>query len=130
MQLKSISYIDYKFKLYKVVNLFMTTIRRNTIEENRFKTISDFKWCVDCGGEVEFEWKGKSYSVTHPEGRINIGEGYYKKDGKYFNALSHEECIDVDGMWGDTVDEILEYKVGGDRLRDVITQVEVTERTI
>ena len=29
------------------------------IELNRFKTISDFKWCVNCGGEIEFEWKGK-----------------------------------------------------------------------
>ena len=27
--------------------------------------------------------------------------------------------------WYDTADEVLEYKVGGDRLRDVITQVEV-----
>ena len=32
--------------------------------------------------------------------------------------------------WCDTADEILEYMVGGDRLRDVITQVKVWERTI
>ena len=33
-------------------------------------------------------------------------------------------------MWADTPDGILEYVVGGDRLRDVITQVKVWERTI
>lgn len=32
--------------------------------------------------------------------------------------------------WCDTADEILEYMVSGDRLRDVITQVKVWERTI
>ena len=32
--------------------------------------------------------------------------------------------------WCDTADEVLEYIIGGDRLRDVITQVKVWERTI
>ena len=32
--------------------------------------------------------------------------------------------------WCDTADEILEYMVGEDRLRDVITQVKVWDRTI
>lgn len=32
--------------------------------------------------------------------------------------------------WSDTADEIVEYIVGSDRLRDVITQVKVWERTI
>ena len=99
-------------------------------DEKHFESISEFKWCVDFGGEVEFNWKGKCYSITHPEGRINIGEGYDKIDGKYYNALDHEECIDVEGLWGDTAEEILEYVVGGDRLRDVVTRIEVVVRTI
>ena len=32
--------------------------------------------------------------------------------------------------WCDSADEILEYLVGNDRLRDVITQVKVWSRTI
>ncbi len=32
--------------------------------------------------------------------------------------------------WCDTADELLKYMVGSDRLRDVITQVTVIERTI
>lgn len=42
------------------------------IELNRFKTISDFKWCVNCGGEIEFEWKGKG------DQKITIWNQMYK----------------------------------------------------
>lgn len=130
---RPINYPDVvpEFKYYREVNTQMK-VNKNIVknEEDQFKTISEFKWCVDCGGEVEFQWKGKSYSITHPDGRINIGEGYYIKDGKNYNVLSNEPCIDIEGMWGDTADDILEYIVGGDRLRDVITQVEVVVRTI
>ena len=28
---------------------------KNSLEDNRFKSISDFKWCMKCGGEVEIE---------------------------------------------------------------------------
>lgn len=130
---RPINYPDVvpEFKYYREVNTQMK-VNKNIVknEEDKFKTISEFKWCVDCGGEVEFQWKGKSYSITHPDGRINIGEGYYIKDGKNYNVLSNEPCIDIEGMWGDTADDILEYIVGGDRLRDVITQVEVVVRTI
>ncbi len=34
----------------------------NSLEDNRFKSISDFKWCMARGGEVQFDWKGVSYS--------------------------------------------------------------------
>ncbi len=43
---------------------------------------------------------------------------------------TNEEYSTDDEMWADTADEILEYNVGGDRLRDVITQVKVWSRTI
>lgn len=120
-----------EFKFYKGASIKVNTNKNmNSFEDDRFETISEFKWCVNDGGEVEFEWKGKSYSITHPEGRIFISEGCYQNNGKYYNALSGEECKDIEGLWGDTADEILEYIVGGDRLRDVITQVRVVDRTI
>ena len=28
-----------------------------------FESISDFKWCMKYGGEVQFDWKGKRYGV-------------------------------------------------------------------
>uniref|UniRef100_UPI003FF0C70A hypothetical protein n=1 Tax=Candidatus Fimivicinus sp. TaxID=3056640 RepID=UPI003FF0C70A len=91
-----------------------TYVKSNTPEENRFETISEFKWCVDCGGEVEFEWKGTLYTITHPEGMINISEAWKPETEK----------------WCATADEALEYRIDGVRLRDIITQAEVKARTI
>ena len=103
-----------------------------------FKTIDEFKECMLRGGEVGFIWKGKQYFVCgNRDGdenspvRTYIGEAYYMKDGKRYNIESHEEVVlEESDRDYDTPDEALEYIVGGDRLRDVITQVEVLYRTI
>ena len=86
----------------------------NTPEQNRFVTISDFKWCMKYHGEVEFKWNKKRYGIIHNLDSIIISELYNEKTEKI--------CKDAD--------EVLEYKVGEDRLRDVITKVTVWDRTI
>ncbi len=86
----------------------------NSLEQNRFKTISEFKECLHYHGEVEFEWKGLEYSITHPDGIISVCQGDH-----------YSEALDVE-----TADEALEFMVGDDRLRDVITQVKVWVSTI
>ena len=104
-----------EFKQYRgVYHMKNTIIPTNTLEQNRFITISDFKTCMRCHGETEFMWKGITYSVTHYNGNI---------------AISHSRRQDTE-MQRKTADEILEYMVGEDRLRDVITQVTVLYRTI
>ena len=104
--------------------------RRNSLEENRFKTISEFRWCMKFHGEVEFEWKGNQYGIGHPNGRILINAMCYEKDGKYYNVNTNEEYTSEDELWGDTADDILEFNVSGDKLRNVITQVTVLFRSI
>jgi hypothetical protein len=89
-------------------------IQGNTPEQNRFVSISDFKWCMSCGGEVEFIWDGTTYTITHPEGKINISQANKPETEK----------------WCNSADDALEYMVGKDRLRDVITKVTVIDRTI
>ncbi|MGN1113387.1 MAG: hypothetical protein ACI4RP_09295, partial [Acutalibacteraceae bacterium] len=79
-----------------------------------FKTISEFKFCLLHGGEVQFEWKGKSYTTFPYDGKYMIAEAYKEETTKIY----------------DSPDELLEYIVGGDRLRDVITDVELVERTL
>ena len=86
----------------------------NSIEQNRFETISEFKECLIRGGEIEFSWNGTNYTVGSYGDKISIAE---------FNQQDTEKLCD-------TPDEVLEYMVGNDRLRDVITQVAVLERTI
>jgi hypothetical protein len=88
----------------------------STPEDNRFKTISDFKWCMKHGGEVEFVWGGIHYGVVR-----------YGLNGK----ITLYVCDRPDtSVAFETADDALEYMVGSDRLRDVITQVTVLERTI
>ena len=95
-----------------------------------FQTISDFKWCMKFGGEVEFVYNGRSYSITHPNGVIDIGEGYYMENGIAYNIANKKECIDMIGKQYNTADEALEYVVDGERLRDIITKITVVMRTI
>ena len=86
----------------------------STPEENRFKTISDFKWSMKHGAEVAFIWDGQEYGISHTAGKINIYRWDQPSTTKRF----------------DNADDALEYMVGTDRLRDGITQVTVLERTI
>ena len=53
--------------------------------------------------------------------------------GAYRDLVSLQMQLRADGedeKWCASPDEVLEYTVGGDRLRDVITQVAVVERTL
>ena len=81
-----------------------------------FSTISDFKECMRWGGEVEFIWKGIHYGV--------IRYGTNRKITIY-----QANCPETEKVC-DTADEALEYIMGGDRLRDVITQITVMSRTV
>lgn len=80
----------------------------------RFYTISEFKTSMRCGAEVVIEWGGKEYGIWSEEGIIRI---------TCTNEPEKESIFS-------TSDDALEYVLGNDRLRDVITQVTVVERTI
>ena len=90
--------------------------RCNSLEENRFKTISEFKDCIIYGGEIELEWKGVHFGIVR-----------YGIDDKITAYLWNR---DDTAQAFDSADDALEYIVAGDRLRDVITQVTVLNRTI
>ena len=91
-----------------------TVLPSNTTEQNRLINLSDFKTCVDNYGEFEFEWKGIRYSITRIGEKISIAAAYRQETERLY----------------DTADQVLEYPVGEDRLRDVITKATVWSRTI
>ena len=95
-----------------------------SIELNRFKTISDFKGCVNCGGEVEFEWKGKIFGIWPKLQRTPGAPLQMLISQIYVDNMERTE------KWCDNADEVLEYIIDGDRLRNIITKVDVTSRTI
>ncbi len=86
----------------------------NSKEDNRFNTISEFKECLIRGGEIEFSWNNTNYTVTSYAGKYAISQFYSQETEQRY----------------ETPDEVLEYMVGSDRLRDVIKQVTVLDRTI
>ena len=97
----------------------------NSFEDDRFRSAADFADCMHRGGEVQFEWKGVLYccfGCVEPEPGARTRMVISQAGSAELNARTE--------MWADTPDGILEYTVGGDRLRDVITQVKVWERTI
>ena len=102
-----------------------TMVPSNTFEDDRFKTISDFKWCMKRGGEVQFEWNNIMYCCF---GCVVPTAGTAPK--MLICQAGSAEVNARTEKWCDTADEILEYMVGEDRLRDVITQAKVWERTI
>ena len=112
-----------EFKLYEV-NYMTKVIKQNTPEDNRFQSISDFKWCVNCGGEVQFEYHNKVFGIS-PKLK--------KTPNSSLQMLISQVCIEhpeETEKWCDTADEVLEYIIDGVRLREIITEVEVTDRTI
>ena len=85
-------------------------------ETLRFESISDFKRSLSWGAEVEFVWNNVTYGVIRygTDNKITIYQA---------NRPETEKVCD-------TADDALEYMVGTDRLRDVITKVNVVSRTI
>lgn len=81
-------------------------------EELRYKTISEFKRSLRQGGEIVVEWNEHSCGIFYN------GEKFYVTTENY-----KESCYD-------SPDELLEYCIDGQRLRDIITQITVLERTL
>lgn len=99
-------------------------------DELAFESQGDFKWYLSRGCEIEFIWKGKYYSITHPDGYISIGEGCYLKDGKAYNVLSHTEYNPKDDFYTKSVDDMMDYTIDGDRLGDIVTKIGIVNRTL
>ena len=81
----------------------------------RFKTIGELTDVLSRGAEIEFEWKGVDYSLTPVDGHcFSIAVALQQETEKLY----------------DTADGVLEYMLGGDKLRDVVTKVNVIGRTL
>ena len=96
-----------EFKLYGGKSM------HNSEEDNRFKTISEFKECIIRGGEPVFIWNGDTYGVCFADTGYCIA---------HIDGTGEKMCS--------TPDDVLEYLLDGDRLRDVITRVSVVSRNI
>lgn len=101
-----------EFKGMQLGEIRMNLVYWCDAEAWRFKTISEFKDSLRRGGEIVVEWKENSYGIFY--------------NGKKFYIVD----TSMHPTYFDTPDELLEYMVGNDRLRDIITKVEVTDRSL
>lgn len=67
-----------EFKFYHEV-MHMSKNRMIPYDDLAFESVGDFKWHIANGCEVEFVWKGKCYSVTHPKGQICLGKAIMRR---------------------------------------------------
>ena len=83
---------------------------------DHFESISEFKFCMNCsGGEVEFRWHEKDYACTCiPDGRMCISEANEQETALFSNDI----------------EEILDYLIDGQKLREIIKDIEVLFRSI
>ena len=102
---------NFERRFYMMKN---TIVPSNSLEQNRFTTISDFQTCMRWHGEVEFLWNGVHYSITHRNGRIYISLSGIQETERSFA----------------TSGDILEYEVDSYQLRDIITKVTVVFRSV
>lgn len=93
-------------------------------QDLNFHTISEFKWCMEQGGEVEFCVGERVFGVFPLQNRTLESPDQIVVCEKYVDNRKETE------LWADTADDALEYMIDGVRLRDIITKVEVTGRTI
>ena len=108
-----------EFKKYKgavtMDGIIGETIIASPDANLNFASASEFKNALSRGAEIEFEWKGVEYSLTPVDGRcFSIAVALQQETEKLY----------------DTADGVLEYMLGGDKLRDVVTKVNVIGRTL
>ena len=80
---------------------------------DNFESVEEFIDFLNRGGEVEFRFNNRIYSITHGNKNLYFIEQY--------NALSEQ-------MFS-SIDELLDYKIENYKMYDIITVIEPFFRT-
>lgn len=82
-------------------------------DEHKFETLSEFKTYLSCGANVGFKYNNVEYGI---EGHNNNFDIWIYYGG--------------DVVTGITLDEVLEHKLDGVKIKDLILTAEITERIL
>lgn len=91
----------------------------NIIKPSPFESVDDFKFSLIHGREVEFVWKNKSYGIFK-ENENGVE--------KFFIGESHQN--DDKGVYFATVEELLNFEIQGQQLKEIINEVQVEWRNL
>lgn len=78
-------------------------------KNERFESVDEFYDNLERGGEIEFQYKGKHYAITHSSKGIHLIEAYNNESERIFK----------------TPEDLGEYKVFGEKIKDIITKADV-----
>lgn len=111
-----INYVEEipEFKKYEGETMNSNIIMHNI---DYFESVDDFKYAMLHGREAVFEWNGIEY------GAFFEGEG----DKSFFICEAYK---DEKGMHFKSIDELLDFEVQGQSLKDIITRVNVIHRNV
>lgn len=88
---------------------------KNYISFSNFESVSDFILSLNHGREIEFCWKGVYYGAFHEEDNVySVNESDKPETEVVFNS----------------VNELMDFVIQGQPLKDIITRVEVCWRNI
>lgn len=110
-----INYFDGEipeFKYYKHTGEYQMTEDWN----GDFKTKFEFKDAISRGCDLCFEWKGTEYGIFPAENNQRL-----------FCKLGNDCSEDI---YFSTIDDVMNYKLGEDKLIDICTKISVIERNI
>lgn len=126
---KPINYLDVvpEFKCYKGKN-FMSEPIIVTSNDMCFESLADFKWSLEYGGEVVFEWNDNSFGAfKYMQKTPDSPEQFCIRPS---DSTQKEYPGKYEDYYADTVDEILDYEIDGNKLRDIVTRISVEWRTL
>ena len=109
--------MDYSFGMRK--EKYMSELIKSG--DLKFASISEFKWSIHYGAEVGFTWNERNYHVCakmRPSPDADPMICFY------------EDYKEGTEQWYATPDAVLDCLVDGVPLRRIITQMEVSERSI
>ncbi len=113
-----IDYFDVpvpEFKIYRKGENKMQNLIEYSYDDNKFESISDFKWSLIHGSEIVFDWKENSYGI------------FRNSDKRFsFSQANNQESEVI----CKSPDEILDIIIDGQKLREFITEVTVTHRNL
>lgn len=76
----------------------------------KYRNMEQMYYELRRGGEIEFKYKGKMYSITHVKDKICVTE-FYREDTEAF----YDKCESISG-----------YEINGQRLEEILGEIEIT----
>ena len=109
-----INYLDGNISEFKYYKIMGENMAKYDYEDN-FNTKFEFKESVEAGSEIVFEWNDKEY-------------GLFKVANQKW-VLSPDDTGDNDVFFYN-IEDLLDYKIDNEKLKDICTKFTVIDRTL